>query len=106
MREGPNVDVVANSHQLPFPQETFDTVVCVEMLEHDDAPWLTAAESIRVLKPGGRLIACAPGISFPRHDFPCDYWRFTADGLRALFGSIFGEHRADDRDHAYFVGRR
>jgi SAM-dependent methyltransferase len=82
---GKGVDQVADGHCLPFPSDTFDFVICAETLEHDDAPWITAKEMFRVLKVGGLAIVTVPGIGFPRHDFPSDYWRFTTDGLALLF---------------------
>lgn len=82
---GAGVDLIADSHSLPFPESSFDYVICAEMLEHDTAPWQTASEIWRVSKPGGLVIVTVPGIGFPRHDYPSDYWRFTTDGLRLLF---------------------
>jgi len=85
MRSGPNVDLVMNGHDLQFKDASFDCVICAETLEHDDMPWQTAKEIHRVLKDEGVLIVTVPGIGFPRHDFPSDYWRFTAAGVKALF---------------------
>jgi SAM-dependent methyltransferase len=85
MRQGPNVDMVMNAHHLEFPDATFDNVLCMEMLEHDDAFWVSVAELKRVLKPGGTLVITVPGIGFPKHDYPSDYWRFTAEALNVLF---------------------
>jgi ubiquinone/menaquinone biosynthesis C-methylase UbiE len=82
MRPGPNVDIVANSHALPFPAQSFDAVVCAETLEHDDDPPCTLAEIHRVLKPGAMFICTVAGVLFPKHDFPSDYWRVTAEGLK------------------------
>lgn len=82
---GPGVDIVASGHSIPFPNNTFDYVVCAETLEHDEAPWLTADEIFRVTKEHGLVIVTVPGIGFPRHDYPSDYWRFTTDGLSLLF---------------------
>lgn len=85
---GDRVDLVADGQRLPFDDATFDYVICAETLEHDTAPWLTAREIIRVSKPGGLVIVTVPGIGFPRHDFPSDYWRFTTDGLALLFDGL------------------
>ena len=82
---GPAVDVRADGHALPFIDTYFDFCICAETLEHDTAPWLTAREVYRVSKSGGLIIITVPGIGFPRHDFPSDYWRFTTDGLALLF---------------------
>lgn len=105
MRGGRNVDIVANSHCLPF-QEEFDCIVCCEMLEHDDNPFLTAKEIERVLKPGGYVIITASGISFPKHEFPSDYWRFTVDGLRVLFKNFEILEAREDENEVYLVARK
>src|SRR5262245_9732345 len=85
---GPGVDVVADGQCLPFPDNHFDFVICAETLEHDTAPWLTAKEIQRVAKNSGLVIVTVPGIGFPRHDYPSDYWRFTTDGLALLFQDL------------------
>src|SRR5262249_904218 len=82
---GPGVDLVASGNSIPFPKEHFDFVICAETLEHDKQPSPTPREIFRVTKPGGLVIVTVPGIGFPRHDFPSDYWRFTTDGLALLF---------------------
>jgi SAM-dependent methyltransferase len=105
-RPGPNVDVVARAAALPFPDGAFDVVLCLEMLEHDPAPWVSMRELDRVLRPGGTLVLTAPGIGFPPHDYPLDYWRFTQHGLRALLAGIGETHTFADHDHVYAVCRK
>jgi SAM-dependent methyltransferase len=78
---------VGDLHALRFADETFDAIVCGEVLEHleDDA---TAAEELaRVLRPGGVLVASVPGN--PRRYDWVDRWaghqrRYTATGLEDL----------------------
>ena len=41
---------------LPFPDETFDMVTCLEALEFFPNPEKSLAEMYRVLKPGGTLM--------------------------------------------------
>ena len=82
---GQGVDIIAAGCQLPFAGDIFDYCICAETLEHDRTPWLTAKEIFRVTKPQGLVVVTVPGIGFPRHDFPSDYWRFTTDGLALLF---------------------
>lgn len=77
MRIGPNVDIVADASDIPFVNNMFDNVLCLEMLEHDLTFWKSIEEMKRVLKPGGKLIITARGIQFPLHDYPSDYYRFT-----------------------------
>lgn len=85
MREGANVDVVANAHSLPFDDASFDCVVSSEMLEHDDAFWLSMSEMGRVLKPGGALILTARGNGCPEHGCPSDYYRFMPQAVKVLY---------------------
>ena len=86
MREGKSVDQVCNAHSLPFANESFDTVISAEMLEHDDKFWFSVAEMGRVLKLNGYLLLTARGIKFQKHNFPSDYYRFTTESFEILFG--------------------
>ncbi len=52
----PGVDVIGDAHQLPFEDEKFDNILCLEVLEHLHSPQTAVAEMRRVLKPGGHLI--------------------------------------------------
>ena len=88
MLEGRGVDLVANAHELPFPDDEFDCVISTEMLEHDDQPWTSMTEMTRVLKPRHLLIVTARGYDergcFPLHSFPDDLWRYSTGGVVAL----------------------
>jgi SAM-dependent methyltransferase len=78
------VQVACNSESIPFASQTFDTLLCTQVLEHLPHPWLAAGEMARVLKPGGRLILSCPQY-WCLHEIPHDYFRFTPYGLRVLF---------------------
>lgn len=84
LRPGPGVDRIANGHDLPFKSRSFGVVVCTETLSHDPYPWKTIKEMYRILRKGGILILTVRGIGFGRNDSPCDYYRFTEDGVNAL----------------------
>jgi len=45
---------------LPFADETFDLVICSEVLEHSEMDGAAVAELIRVLKPGKNLAVSVP----------------------------------------------
>ena len=45
---------------LPFPDNAFDAVVLGEILEHIPDPDKVLAEAMRVVRPGGRVIASTP----------------------------------------------
>ena len=48
---------------LPFPADTFDCVVCQEIIEHIENPWLLFRKIKRLLKVGGTLVVTTPNIS-------------------------------------------
>jgi SAM-dependent methyltransferase len=52
--------VVALADALPFPAETFDTVVLSEVLEHVPDPMAALLESRRVCAPGGTFLLSVP----------------------------------------------
>jgi len=68
-----------------IPNESYDTAILIESLEHLPHPWLALAEAQRVLKPGGVIIVSVPHLS-RLHDLPHDYFRYTANGLTSLLG--------------------
>lgn len=83
VRPGPAVDVVGDAHELPFPDQSFERVLCTEVLEHLHTPQKAIDEMYRVLKPRGELILTTRFIA-PIHDSPGDYFRFTKYGLAHL----------------------
>lgn len=74
-------DVFADAGCLPFPSESFDTAVMLEVMEHLRDPCRALTEIARVLKPGGRALISMPFL-YPLHDAPHDYQRLTTFGLR------------------------
>jgi SAM-dependent methyltransferase len=80
---GAGVDMVMDAHRLEVAPG-FDVVLCLEMVEHDSAFWLTLGEVGRVLRPGGTLILTTRGSGFPEHRYPLDYWRFMPDSAPLL----------------------
>ncbi len=69
-------DVVNDATCLPFKSETFDSVICSELLEHVYDPRKVVLEVGRTLKPGGGVMICVPfmvGI----HGDPYDFGRYT-----------------------------
>jgi SAM-dependent methyltransferase len=77
------IGALAFATQLPFGDETFDTVLCTMVLEHVDDVERAMAEVARVLRPGGRLLVSVPFL-YPTHEAPYDFWRATHLGLRSL----------------------
>jgi SAM-dependent methyltransferase len=80
----PTTDVLTDAARLPFRDDCFDGVVTLATLEHVRRPWIVAKELVRVLKPGGTLIADVPFLQ-PVHGYPSHYFNMTSEGLKSLF---------------------
>lgn len=61
----------------------YDSVLCLEVLEHVPDPFRAMAEIGRVLRPGGSLVLSVPHLS-RLHDLPHDYYRYTRHGVEQL----------------------
>lgn len=83
MESGNNVDIVCNSHKMPFDINPFDVIVSTSAFEHDFCFWETFREMCRVVKAGGLIYINAPSAG-AYHSFPYDCWRFYADSGKAL----------------------
>ncbi|MBC7624910.1 MAG: class I SAM-dependent methyltransferase [Aeromicrobium sp.] len=79
-----NVDIFSPLHDIPVSNATFDTILCIAVLEHVVNPDEIIPEFFRVLKPGGYVIASVPFLQ-PEHKIPTDYQRYTKDGLERRF---------------------
>jgi len=84
--------VLAPMGRLPFPDDTFEVVVCKWVLEHLEHPEADFTEMRRVLKPGGALVALTPN----------KYSIFTLISTvlshrvkQILKGRMFGGHEED-----------
>jgi len=68
--------VQADASLLPFRAETFDAVICSELLEHVPDPRPVLEEIRRTLRPRGIVLICAPFLN-RIHGDPYDFARFT-----------------------------
>lgn len=81
---------------LPYADDTFDCVVCGDVLEHVIDPNVVIHELLRVLKPGGVCIARTPCFEdlskylVPEYPYRYTHFRtFSAEGLELLFDRLF-----------------
>ncbi|MGH2366918.1 MAG: class I SAM-dependent methyltransferase [Chloroflexota bacterium] len=74
--------VQGDGHQLPFAGGSADWVLLVAVLEHVDDPAGVLAETMRVLKPEGKVYVAVPFLQMEHA--AADYWRWTGQGLPRL----------------------
>ena len=88
---GENVQVVGDAHDLSshFPAENFDAAFAVSVFEHLAMPWKVVLELNRVLKPGG-LVCVFTHPTYPPHDRPWDFWRYSPEAFEVLFSAPNG----------------
>ncbi len=76
-----SVDVFATLDDLPFENETFDTVLCTNVLEHVAENVKGFSELARVLKYDGYAIISVPFL-YPLHEAPHDFYRYSIYGIK------------------------
>jgi hypothetical protein len=88
---GPNVDVIGDAHELAalFPDRKFVAAFSTSVFEHLLMPWKVALEFNSVLELGG-IVYTATHQTWPLHEEPWDFWRFSRDTWRALFNPASG----------------
>lgn len=69
--------------RFPYQNNTFDSVLCNQVLEHVFNPDEFLTEINRVLKSGGQLLLTVPFI-WDEHERPYDFARYSNFGLKAL----------------------
>lgn len=79
------LDVLGDLERLPFPDDAFDAMVNIVVLEHTRRPREVLTELTRSLRPGGRLLLIVPQ-QWEVHQQPHDYFRFTRYGLEWMLG--------------------
>lgn len=78
-----NLDYVGPLHAMPIEDNSFDAILCTQVLEHLEWPRESVKEMYRVLKPGGTLYITVP-MAQNEHQTPYDFFRYTSYGLRSI----------------------
>lgn len=88
---GENVDIVGDAHDLEavLPAASFDAAYSIATFEHLAMPWVAAVSINRVLRPGG-LLFVGSHQSYPLHEVPWDFFRFSDEAWTSLFNRHTG----------------
>jgi ubiquinone/menaquinone biosynthesis C-methylase UbiE len=80
------LDITGDLRNIPLTENSVDTIICIEVLEHLPEPWKVITEFNRVLSKKGYLFLTCPQ-SHHQHQVPYDFFRYTPFGLRSLLES-------------------
>lgn len=78
--------IVGDLQNMPLPDSSEESIVCLAILEHVENPFKAVAELHRVLKSGGQCLLYVPFLYYyhAERGYYQDYWRFTRDSIEAL----------------------
>ena len=77
------IDVYYDGKNIPFPDESFDSVFCSEVFEHVFNLDEIITEIRRVMKPGGKILITVPFL-WNEHEVPYDFGRYSSYGIKYL----------------------
>lgn len=78
-------DIVGDANDSgAVPEENFDSILILNVLEHCENPQKVVDNIYRWLKPGGHVYAMVP-CAQRIHPTPRDFWRPMPDGLKSMF---------------------
>jgi len=83
-----NIDIKSTIYNVPVKKNSFDYVLCTQVLEHLEYPDRAFKEFHRILKKNGKLILTAP-LGQGEHQIPYDFFRYTKYSLKNL-GERYG----------------
>lgn len=88
---GPNVDLTGDAHELSrhLAPGSVDVIISKSVFEHIAMPWKVVLEMNEVLRRGG-LVFINTLFTFPLHELPWDFWRFTEEAWPVLFNKHTG----------------
>ncbi len=78
------VDIIADAYNTTIEENSCDTILCTEVLEHLEEPKKGMNEMNRILKEDGIVILTVP-FFWSVHEAPRDFYRYSRYGLQYLF---------------------
>ena len=85
--KGKYVDLVLSAEEVVdyFGKESFDIIICTEVLEHVKN-WRKVVNNIKMaLKKNGIVYITTRSRGFPLHDYPYDFWRYEIEDFKEIF---------------------
>ncbi len=76
---------------MPYENESFDTIVSFQVIEHIQNDHLFLKEIARILKPGGKALISTPNIKMTLSRNPWHTREYTADELAGIASKYFSE---------------
>lgn len=90
VRVGPQVELlVGDIRKLPFPDASFDLVVCFEVIEHIEGREQALAEFARVLEPDGVLVISSPNNDVYGERNPHHVHQYSPESFREFLAAKF-----------------
>jgi len=77
------IDINSEIYDIPVKSESFDYLLCTQVLEHLKYPEQAFKEFNRILRGGGKLFLSVP-FTWAEHQKPHDYFRYTQFSLKML----------------------
>jgi SAM-dependent methyltransferase len=85
-KENTKADFFYDGKHFPFDDNSFDSVLSTQVLEHVPNPMEILNEIARVLKPGGYVMVSVP-FSQEEHEVPYDFYRFSSYAIADMFNN-------------------
>ncbi len=86
IRPDSGADIVGSVENIPLENNSIDSIISTQVLEHVKNPQKVVSEFYRVLKSGGYCLATVPQLN-ELHEEPHDYFRFTKFSLEEIFSN-------------------